>query len=38
MCQRHLEQGCAMAVIDDKDYFSDERWHLVEDCLKHYKI
>lgn len=29
-----FEQGCAMAVIDDKNYLTDERCILVGDCLK----
>ncbi len=29
-----LEKGCAYAVVDEKEYATDERFILVDDCLK----
>ena len=32
-----LQQGCAYAIIDEKEYQTDERILLVDDCLQTYK-
>ena len=32
-----LEKGCAYAIIDEKEYQTDERIILVDDCLQTYK-
>ena len=35
--QQALQQGCAYAIIDEKEYQTDERILLVDDCLQTYK-
>ena len=32
-----LQQGCAYAIVDEKEYQTDERILLVDDCLQTYK-
>ena len=32
-----LEKGCALAIVDEQEYATDQRFVLVEDCLQTYK-
>lgn len=32
-----LEKGCALAIVDEKEYVADDRYILVDNCLQTYK-
>jgi len=33
-----LEKGCSLAIVDEKEYATDERYVLVDDCLQTFKL